>query len=105
MVGGAAAGVGPGGELLEEKVRAAAKGVPVVCGTGCKKETVAQFEDNCDGAFVGTTFKRTACLAEKPRMDARRVKEFMDTVKTDEERCDEHGHRRWHERDKGRAHR
>ena len=51
VVGGAAAGVGPGGELLEE-VRAAAKGVPVVCGTGCKKETVAQILHNCDGAFL-----------------------------------------------------
>lgn len=78
VVGGAAAGVGPGGELLEE-VRAAAKGVPVVCGTGCKKETVAQILNNCDGAFVGTTFKKDGVFEN--RVDARRVKEFMDTVK------------------------
>ena len=104
MVGGAAAGVGPGGELLEKKVRAAAKGVAGGVRHRLQK-TVAPFADNQAGAFVGTTFKRTACLAEKPRMDARRVKEFMDTNKTDEERCDEHGHRRWHERDKARAHR
>lgn len=78
VVGGAAAGVGPGGELLQE-VRAVAKGVPVVCGTGCKKETVAQILQNCDGAFVGTTFKKDGVFEN--RVDAQRVKAFMDTVK------------------------
>lgn len=78
VVGGAAAGVGPGGELLQE-VRAVAKGVPVVCGTGCKKETVAQILQNCNGAFVGTTFKKDGVFEN--RVDAQRVKAFMDTVK------------------------
>ena len=78
VVGGAAAGVGPGGELLQE-VRAVAKGVPVACGTGCKKETVAQILQNCDGAFVGTTFKKDGVFEN--RVDAQRVKAFMDTVK------------------------
>ena len=78
VVGGAAAGVGPGGELLQE-VRAVAKGVPVVCGTGCKKETVAQILQNCDGAFVGTTFKKDGVFEN--RVDAQRVKAFMDAVK------------------------
>ena len=78
VVGGAAAGVGPGGELLEQ-VRAAAGRVPVVCGTGCRRETVAQILKNCDGAFVGTTFKKDGVF-ENP-VDERRVKEFMDAVK------------------------
>ena len=64
---------------LEEQVRAAAGKVPVVCGTGCRRETVAQILQNCDGAFVGTTFKKDGVFEN--RVDARRVKEFMDTVK------------------------
>lgn len=78
VVGGAAAGVGPGGELLGQ-VRAAAGRVPVVCGTGCRRETVAQILKNCDGAFVGTTFKKDGVFEN--RVDERRVKEFMDAVK------------------------
>ena len=78
VVGGAAAGVGPGGELLEQ-VRAAAGRVPVVCGTGCRRETVAQILKNCDGAFVGTTFKKDGVFEN--RVDERRVKEFMNEVK------------------------
>ncbi len=78
VVGGAAAGVGPGGELLEQ-VRTAAGAVPVVCGTGCRKETVAEILKNCDGAFVGTTFKKDGIFEN--RVDEQRVKEFMDTVK------------------------
>lgn len=78
VVGGAAAGVGPGGELLEQ-VRASAGKVPVVCGTGCRRETVAQVLQACDGAFVGTTFKKDGVF-ENP-VDEQRVKEFMDAVK------------------------
>ena len=62
-----------------EQVRAAAGRVPVVCGTGCRRETVAQILKNCDGAFVGTTFKKDGVF-ENP-VDERRVKEFMDAVK------------------------
>ena len=61
------------------QVRAVAKGVPVVCGTGCKKETGAQILQNCDGAVVGTTFKKDGVFEN--RVDAQRVKAFMDTVK------------------------
>lgn len=78
VVGGAAAGVGPGGELLRD-VRAAAPGIPVVCGTGCRAETVREVLQNCDGAFVGTTFKKDGIFEN--RVDEQRVRAFMDTVK------------------------
>ena len=76
VVGGAAAGVTV---QLGENHAVNAKSLPVVCGTGCKKETVAQILQNCDGAFVGTTFKKDGVFEN--RVDAQRVKAFMDTVK------------------------
>ena len=51
----------------------------MVCGTGCRRETVAQILENCDGAFVGTTFKKDGVFEN--RVDEQRVREFMDAVK------------------------
>lgn len=77
VVGGAAAGLGPEQELLEQ-VRAAAKSTPIVCGTGCKLENIEQILSRCNGAFVGSTFKKDGLFANP--IDENRVREFMDKV-------------------------
>ena len=74
VVGGELAGRAPSAELIGQ-VRGAAQELPVVCGTGCREETVAEVLSRCDGAFVGT------CLKEGGRfdapVDAARTKSFM----------------------------
>lgn len=74
VVGGEAAGRGPSAELISS-VRAAAADVPIVCGTGCREQTVADVLSRCDGAFVGTCLKRDGVFSAP--VDADRVRSFM----------------------------
>lgn len=78
VVGGSAAGENPGARLVSD-IRAAADGVPVVCGTGCRLENVQEILAAGDGAFVGTTFKKDGKF-ENP-IDIERVREFMNCVR------------------------
>lgn len=77
VVGGMAAGSGPAGKLLEQ-VAEVAKGTPVVCGTGCKQENIEYVLCRCNGAFVGSAFKKNG-LFDNP-VDEARVRRFMDKV-------------------------
>lgn len=74
VIGGSAAGRGASGELADE-VRARVGDVPVVCGTGCRENTVADVFSHYDGAFVGTCLKRDGKL-DAP-VEAERVVRFM----------------------------
>ena len=74
VIGGSAAGRGASGELADE-VRARVGDVPVVCGTGCRENTVADVFSHYDGAFVGTCLKRDGKL-DAPA-EAERVARFM----------------------------
>lgn len=78
VVGGSAPGQTPGPELVRT-VKQAVGEVPVVCGTGCKPENVADILAAGNGAFVGTTFKKDGKFENA--IDAARVKQFMDRVK------------------------
>lgn len=87
VVGGAVAGQNPGADAVRA-VRKIAGSTPVVCGTGCKLENVAQILEAGDGAFVGTTFKENGKF-ENP-IDPQRVKAFMDHVREirrEEQQC------------------
>lgn len=74
VIGGSAAGRGASGELADE-VRERVGQVPVVCGTGCRENTVADVFAHYDGAFVGTCLKRDGKL-DAP-VDVERVARFM----------------------------
>lgn len=78
VVGGDAAGRGPDAQVIAG-VRAVSGDVPVVCGTGCRAETVADVFSRCDGAFVGTCLKEGGVLSAP--VDAARVKAFMRTAR------------------------
>lgn len=78
VVGGVAAGCGPETALLE-RVGTVAGDTPVICGTGCKLENMEKILSCCQGAFVGSTFKKDGKF-ENP-VDLSRVKEFMDAVR------------------------
>lgn len=78
VVGGAAAGLDPQGGLLEQ-VKKIAGHTPVVCGTGCREENIAEILRHSDGAFVGSTFKRDGKF-DQP-IDESRVRAFMETVR------------------------
>lgn len=77
VVGGDAPGQSPGPARIAE-VQKVANGTPVVCGTGCKLNNVADILQVANGAYVGTTFKKDG-LFENP-VDVTRVKEFMQRV-------------------------
>lgn len=79
IIGGSAAGRGASGELADE-VRERVGQVPVVCGTGCRENTVADVFAHYDGAFVGTCLKRDGKL-DAP-VDVERVARFMATART-----------------------
>lgn len=64
---------------LMRQVKRAAKDVPVFCNTGCTRENIVEKLTLCDGACVGTAFKKDGRFEEF--VDACRVKEFMDVVK------------------------
>ena len=78
VIGGSAAGRGASGELADE-VRVRVDDVPVVCGTGCRENTVADVFSHYDGAFVGTCLKRDGKL-DAP-VETERVVRFMATAR------------------------
>lgn len=78
VVGGSAPGRNPSPELVRT-VKQAVGQTPVVCGTGCRLDNVADILAAGDGAFVGTTFKKDGKFENA--IDAVRVKQFMDRVK------------------------
>mgnify|MGYP000205265526 CR=1 FL=1 len=53
--------------------------VPVFCNTGCTKENVVEKLSECDGACVGTAFKKDGKFENF--VEKQRVMEFMDVVK------------------------
>ena len=52
----------------------------VFANTGCRKETIAKLLEIADGAVVATTFKYDGKFENQ--VDKRRVKEFMDVVRS-----------------------
>lgn len=62
-----------------QEIRNAVPNTPVFSNTGTKKENVVEKLQHCDGAFVGTTFKKNGKFEEF--VDYERVKEFMDLVR------------------------
>lgn len=78
VVAGGMAGISPKSTLLS-KVKAAAKDIPVFCGTGCRVDTIEDILKIADGAFVGTTFKKDEKFEE--RIDLERVLTFMEKAK------------------------
>ncbi len=65
--------------LLKE-VKAEVPETVVFANTGCKKETIAGLLEIADGAVVATTFKYDGKFENQ--VDKRRVKEFMNIVKS-----------------------
>lgn len=63
---------------LLQRIRDAVPGTPVFSNTGTRKGNVAEKLKYCDGAFVGTSFKKDGKFENF--VDYARVKEFMDTV-------------------------
>ena len=65
---------------LMESVRAVIRSdTAIVCNTGCRVDTIAEKLSTADAAIVGTTFKKDGSFRE--RVDAERVRVFMDEVK------------------------
>jgi membrane complex biogenesis BtpA family protein len=78
IVSGSATGTGVNVAELT-KVRAAAKGVPVLIGSGATLQTLPQQLPLCDGFIVGTAFKRDGDVRQP--VDVRRVMEFVAAVR------------------------
>ena len=76
-VSGASAGSETDTSLIEE-VRSVSGNVPVFANTGCTAENITRMLSVCDGALVGTAFKRGGFSGHA---DPELVKEFMDIVK------------------------
>lgn len=77
-----ASGSGAGQEADDQiliDMKAAAGDVPVFANTGCKAENICRKLDICDGAVVGTAFKKDGKFENFTEYS--RVKEFMDIVK------------------------
>lgn len=64
---------------LVRRVKAVSGFVPVFCNTGCTKENVVEKLSECDGACVGTAFKKDGKFENF--VEKQRVMEFMDVVK------------------------
>ncbi|HCE61636.1 MAG TPA: SgcQ protein [Clostridiales bacterium] len=62
-----------------QKIRDAVPGTPVLSNTGTKKENVIEKLQHCNGAFVGTAFKKDGKFENF--VEYARVKEFMDIVR------------------------
>ena len=76
-----ASGAGTGQEADDEiirRIKSAAKDVPVFANTGCNAKNIAQKLAICDGAVVGTAFKKDGKFENYA--DIERVKEFMAAV-------------------------
>ena len=65
--------------LLQE-IRDAVPGTPVFSNTGTRKENVAEKLQYCDGAFVGTAFKKDGKFENF--VDYERVRAFMDEARS-----------------------
>ena len=78
-ISASAAGQDVDDELIRQ-VKDAAHQVVVLCNTGCRRDTVENKLATVDAAVVGTTFKENGDFFA--RVDAARVREFMDVVKT-----------------------
>ena len=52
---------------------------PVFCNTGCTKENIVEKLEQCDGACIGTAFKKDGKFSNY--VEKERVKEIMDIVK------------------------
>lgn len=77
-ISASAAGQDVDDELIAQ-VKSAAPDVVVLCNTGCNKDTVGRKLATADAAVVGTTFKKDGDFFG--RVDASRVKGFMDEVR------------------------
>ena len=64
---------------LMERVKKVSCGTPVFCNTGCTKENIVEKLEQCDGACVGTAFKKDGKFSNF--VEKERVKEIMDIVK------------------------
>ena len=78
-VSGATAGSETNPEVLR-KAKSAAGDTVVLANTGCRVDTIESLLSIADGAVVGTTFKYDGKFENQT--DVRRVKQFMDKVKT-----------------------
>ncbi len=78
-VSGATAGSETNPEVLR-KAKFAAGDTVVLANTGCRVDTIENLLSIADGAVVGTTFKYDGKFENQT--DVRRVKQFMDKVKT-----------------------
>lgn len=78
-VSGATAGSATNPEILR-RAKSAAGNTVVLANTGCRVDTIENLLSIADGAVVGTTFKYDGKFENQT--DVRRVKEFMDKVKT-----------------------
>lgn len=78
-VSGATAGSATDPETLR-RAKGAAGDMVVFANTGCRVDTIENLLSIADGAVVGTTFKYDGKFENQT--DVRRVKEFMDKVKS-----------------------
>lgn len=78
-VSGATAGSATNPEVLR-RAKSAAGDTVVLANTGCRVDTIENLLSIADGAVVGTTFKYDGKFENQT--DIRRVKEFMDKVKS-----------------------
>jgi len=78
-VSGATAGTAADPEMLRRAKETAGETV-VLANTGCRVDTIEGILKVADGAVVGTTFKYDGKFENQT--DVRRVKEFMDKVKS-----------------------
>ncbi len=78
-VSGATAGSATDPETLR-RAKAAAGDTVVLANTGCRVNTIEKLLSIADGAVVGTTFKYDGKFENQT--DVKRVKEFMDKVKS-----------------------
>lgn len=79
VVGGSGPGR-PATTQLFYDVKAVAKNVPIVCGTGCREDNATEVLSVCSGAFVGSAFKRDGVF-DNP-IDQNRVASFMQLIRS-----------------------
>lgn len=77
-VSGTSAGSETDSSLID-RVRAVAGDTPVLCNTGCTAANIKEKLDHCDGACVGTAFKKDGKFSNI--VDPARVVEFMARVR------------------------
>lgn len=62
------------------KIKSLSPNTPVFCNTGCSKENIISKLEICDGACVGTYFKKDGKFENY--VEENRVREFMEVVKS-----------------------